>query len=164
MGKRLDGPARFPAELTLPKRKRAPGKAPAPRMNRAAAGLEERRVLDDNTPHLDTSPAPDFMEELAVQLSYLVLTGLPLDPAAAVSPAGAVVDFMETMADALAHVDEVRRGHPVASPVLCALDFVDALESLFASLVRPGPAPPTADEARRAEDRRRLAALLPADR
>ena len=58
MGKRLDGPARFPAKLTLPKRKRAPCRAPAPRMNRAAAGLEERRVLEDNTPHLDTPPAP----------------------------------------------------------------------------------------------------------
>jgi len=69
-------------------------------MNRAAAGLEERRVLDDNTPHPDASPAPGFMEALDALLTYLVETG---------------------------------------------------------------HAPPTPDEARRAEDRRRLAALLPAD-
>ena len=101
MGKRLDAPARFPAKLTLPKRKRAPCRAPAPRMNRAAAGLEERRVPEDNTPHLDASPAPDFMEALDALLTYLVETG---------------------------------------------------------------HAPPTPDEVDAAEDRRRLAALLPADR
>ena len=43
-------------------------------------------------------------------------------------------------------------------------DFMEALEALLAYLVETEHAPPTPDEVNAAEDRRRLAALLPADR